>query len=299
MRSLKRILAVMAMAAVLLAFNLPVGAIGFVAEEVYESVFVIYSANSLGSGFAVGENCVVTNAHVIEKKNDVTIRSYSGENYEAYVVGMDEDLDIAVLAVEGASFTPIPFADLSTMNTGDDIYAIGAPKSMAYTLTKGVISAKERQIAGGTYIQIDAPINEGNSGGPLLNDDGQVLGVNTLKMQDSEGIGLAIPAQSVCAYLDELGLETDDAGNVVSEVDVPAGTRPGASADYDTDVEEEEEEEREKAESTVTTVACTVAAASIICNIVLAVLLVCKGKKEPEAKPDPRERTDFDIEILE
>ena len=96
------------------------------------------------------------------------------------------------------------------MKTGDDIYAIGAPKGMAYTLTKGGVSAKERMIGNKSYIQIDAAINEGNSGGPLLNDAGQVLGMNTLKMSDSEGIGLAIPVNRICEYLKSLGIELKD-----------------------------------------------------------------------------------------
>ena len=103
-------------------------------EEVYESIFVIQSGNSLGSGFAMGANCVVTNAHVIDNKNKVTIRTYSGDQLPATVVGMDQNLDIAVLRVENVTFRPLQIADLETQRIGDDVYAIGAPKSMAYLL---------------------------------------------------------------------------------------------------------------------------------------------------------------------
>ena len=177
MKSLKMLLLLMVVTAVLLATSLPAFAIGFVAEEVYESVFVVYSGNSLGSGFAIGKECIVTNAHVIENINDVTIKTYSGKEHRAFVIGIDEAKDIAVLGVDGIEFPYLSVADPSTIKTGDDIYAIGAPKSMAYTLTKGVISAQNREIGGNKYIQIDAAINQGNSGGPLLNDAGQVLGM--------------------------------------------------------------------------------------------------------------------------
>ncbi len=98
------------------------------------------------------------------------------------------------------------------MKTGDDIYAIGAPKGMAYTLTKGSVSAKERMIGKDPCIQIDAPINQGNSGDPLLNDAGEVLGMNTMKMSDSEGIGLAIPISRICDYLSSIGIALSNSG---------------------------------------------------------------------------------------
>ena len=202
MRPIKVLLSLIIVVAVLFASTLSVSAIGFEAETAYESVFVIYSGNSLGSGFAVGENCVVTNAHVIDNPRNITVETYGGTKYKASVLGINEQQDIAVLIVQDAQFPYLDIADLSTMKTGDDIYAIGAPHGMAYTLTKGGISAKERMVGNQSYIQIDAPINQGNSGGPLLNDDGQVLGMNTLKMSDSEGIGLAIMNRLIraCSY---------------------------------------------------------------------------------------------------
>ena len=190
MKAIRVLLSLIMVMAVLLASTLSVSAIGFEAETVYESVFVIYSGNSLGSGFAVGENCIVTNAHVIGNEENITVITYGGAEHKATVLGINVYEDIAVLIVEDAVFPYLTIADTSTMKTGDDIYAIGAPKGMAYTLTKGGISAKERMIGNRAYIQIDAAINEGNSGGPLLNDAGQVLGMNTLKMSDTEGIGL-------------------------------------------------------------------------------------------------------------
>lgn len=287
-------------AAVLSVSALPAEAIGFEAEKIYESVFVIYSENSLGSGFAVGENCIVTNAHVIENERDITVESYGGDEYEASVLGINKKEDIAVLVVKDAHFPYLGIAELSEMKTGDDIYAIGAPKGMAYTLTKGGISAKERAVGAQTYIQIDAPINKGNSGGPLLNDDGKVLGMNTLKMTDSEGIGLAIPMDRVCRYIESLGVGLDEAGNVSGSVEVTG--RP-EHTEKETDKEENNEQPEENLDSEAVTrinsIAVIVAVLSLTVNIVLVALLINKGKKGTEVPCDPRERTDFEIEILE
>ncbi|MEE0266035.1 MAG: trypsin-like peptidase domain-containing protein [Acutalibacteraceae bacterium] len=295
MKSLKVLLSLLVVMAILLATSLHSFAIDFVAEDIYESVFVVYSGNSLGSGFSIGKDCIVTNAHVIDQTDDVVIKSYSGEEYSAFVVGINQEEDIAILGVDGVGFPYLTVADSSTINTGDDIYAIGAPKSMAYTLTKGVISAKSREVKGSKYIQIDAPINEGNSGGPLLNAVGQVIGINTLKMIDSEGIGLAIPMEVLRGYLVDIGLELDEKGNVISEVTSSESSNNATEA-----IESEDDESKEKTQdSKLMNVISLIATLSIICNIILSVLLVHKKKKNLDLKCDPRERTDFDIEILE
>lgn len=101
---------------------------------------------------------------------------------KTYVVAMDTTIDIAVLATNETTFTPLQTAGLSELNLGDDVYAIGAPNSLSYTLTKGVISSKERKVGSQSFIQTDAAINTGNSGGPLLNDAGKVIGVNSYKI---------------------------------------------------------------------------------------------------------------------
>lgn len=284
------------MVAILFASSLSVSAIGFEAEVAYESVFVIYSGTSLGSGFAVGENCIVTNAHVIENKKNINIITYDGTEYQAVVLGINYDEDIAVLVVKNVAFPFLNIADLTTMKTGDDIYAIGAPKGMAYTLTKGGVSAKERMIGNRSYIQIDAPINEGNSGGPLLNDIGEVLGMNTLKMSDSEGIGLTIPITRICSYLETLGVELNSNGNVLKSIDVPEeqpSTTGNENENNETDYHEDDEL------TTISYVAFVVAGLSIIGNIVLAVLLIYQKKKNITLQYDPRERTDFDIDVWE
>lgn len=300
MKPIRVLLSLIIVVAVLFASTLSVGAIGFEAETAYESVFVIYSGNSLGSGFAVGENCIVTNAHVIDNPRSITVETYGGTKYKASVLGMNEQQDIAVLIVKDAQFPYLDIADLSTMKTGDDIYAIGAPHGMAYTLTKGGISAKERMIGNQTYIQIDAAINEGNSGGPLLNDAGQVLGMNTLKMSDSEGIGLAIPVSRICEYLKSLGIELNTNGNVVDSVTIPEETNPSDTQPGGNDESKEPSDDHDEQRTpAITYIAVVIAALSLAGNVVLAVLLIHEKKRSTVVPYDPSERTDFDIDILE
>ena len=298
MKLQKVLLSIICVVAVLLALPLSASAIGFTAEEKYNSVFVVTSGNSLGSGFAVGENCIITNAHVLDNPNDIALTTYAGETHTAYLVGYDQDKDIAVLGVKDAKFTPLTIADYKTLNTGDDVYAIGAPKSMAYTLTKGVISAKEREIGKYKYIQTDAAINEGNSGGPLLNDAGNVIGINTLKMSDSEGIGLAIPMTVVSDFLKSLNIELDENGNV-SETIVQETTDEGK----DNPSEKDEDNDKNKNDVVKTPLIVTILlialCVSVAGNIVLIISLVFQKRKNLNLKYDPRERTDFDIDILE
>lgn len=296
MKLQKVLLSIICVAAVLLALPLSASAIGFTAEDKYNSVFVVTSGNSLGSGFAVGENCIITNAHVLDNPNNIALTTYAGETHTAYLIGYDQDKDIAVLGVKDAKFTPLTITDYKALNTGDDVYAIGAPKSMAYTLTKGVISAKEREIGKYKYIQTDAAINEGNSGGPLLNDEGNVIGVNTLKMSDSEGIGLAIPMTVVSNFLKSLNIELDENGNV-SETIVQETNEEGK----DNPSEKDEEKEQEKSIKTplVVIILAIALCGSVAGNIVLIIMLMFQKRKNLNLKYDPRERTDFDIDILE
>lgn len=297
MKPIRVLLSLLIGVVVLFASTLSVHAIGFEAETVYESVFVIYSGNALGSGFAISENCIVTNAHVITQKQDITAVTYGGEQYKTSVAGINEKEDIAVLYVQDATFPFLTVADYTTMKTGDDIYAIGAPKGMAYTLTKGGVSAKERIIGEYSYIQIDAAINEGNSGGPLLNDAGQVLGMNTLKMSDSEGIGLAIPINRICDYLKTLDISIGATRYAGSDGDIQEET-----PSVDSSNKKKPENERPKEMETtpvITFIALGVAGISLIANIILIILLIYQKKKNLTLKYDPSERTDFEIDLLE
>ncbi len=168
-------------------------------------------ATSLGSGFIIKKNgIVVTNNHVIANAEDIIVRVNKKE-YAAKVVGADPYSDIAVLKIETSdSFSTVKFGNSDKARVGDWVIAIGNPFSLGGTVTSGIISARNRDINLTRYddfIQTDAPINQGNSGGPLFNMDGDVIGINTAIYSPSggnSGIGFAIPSNAASTIIDQL-----------------------------------------------------------------------------------------------
>ena len=169
-------------------------------------------ASSLGSGFIISEDgTVVTNNHVIANAEDIIVRIKDKE-YKATVVGADPYADIAVLKIETKEkFTPVKFGDSDKARVGDWVVAIGNPFGLGGTVTSGIISARNRDINLTRYddfIQTDASINQGNSGGPLFNLDGDVVGINTAIIAPGQagsiGIGFAIPANAASNVIDQL-----------------------------------------------------------------------------------------------
>jgi serine protease Do len=262
---------------------------GFEAETVYNSVVVVYSGNSIGSGFAVGVDCIITNAHVVADTSNVRVKTYSGDTCSAAIVSIDTGLDIAVLVVSGVVFTPLKPASVDDSKVGDEVYTIGAPNSMAYTLTKGILSAKDRKVGSQYYLQTDAAINSGNSGGPLLNNEGEVLGMNTLKMSDSEGIGLAIPITTAYAYLEGENVSIDENGEVNEEFDMPETTAEPSGSDT---LAESKTEPSSEITLLIVLLCCSAAL-----NVALVTILTYSKNKSIQQKPDASERTDFDIDI--
>ncbi|MCR4442286.1 MAG: Do family serine endopeptidase [Peptococcaceae bacterium] len=166
----------------------------------------------LGSGFIIStDGYILTNNHVVEGADEVKVYLTSRpEPYDAKVVGSDAELDLAVLKIEAGSELPIlKLGDSNKTKVGNWVIAIGNPYGLDHTVTVGVISAKGRpiNIDGNEYkdlIQTDASINPGNSGGPLLNLDGEVVGINTAINAQAQGIGFAIPSSTVMQVLDQL-----------------------------------------------------------------------------------------------
>ena len=168
-------------------------------------------ASSLGSGFVIKKNgIVVTNNHVIANADDIVV-IVNNKEYDAKVLGADPYADVAVLQIESKeTFTPVQFGDSDKARVGDWVVAIGNPFGLGGTVTSGIISARNRDINLTRYddfIQTDASINQGNSGGPLFNLDGQVIGINTAILSPSgtsSGIGFAIPANAASNIIDQL-----------------------------------------------------------------------------------------------
>ena len=168
--------------------------------------------NSLGSGFVIdASGIVVTNNHVIAEADEVNVVFNDGSRLKAEVVGRDQKTDLAVLRVKPTKpLKAVKFADSDKLRLGEWVIAIGNPFSLGGSVTAGIVSARNRDINSGpydNYIQTDASINRGNSGGPLFNLEGDVVGVNTAIISPSGGsigIGFAVPAKTVIAVVDQL-----------------------------------------------------------------------------------------------
>lgn len=193
-------------------------AIPQIAKKVQPSVVGIIcllrdGSENTGSGIAMTEDgYIITNAHVIEGAVSITILDHRAAEYEALLVGSDSQTDIAVVKAKDGEFTPAEFGDSSVLEVGETAVAIGNPLGMELfgSLTAGVVSASSRDIVIGgrkvTLIQTDASVNPGNSGGPLVNHFGQVVGITSIKLGLGayEGLGFAIPINFAKPIVDEL-----------------------------------------------------------------------------------------------
>lgn len=172
-----------------------------------------FQASGLGSGIIMSEDgYIITNAHVIEGAYGVKVILDNEDEYEAEIVGSDSKTDLAVIKINASNLTYAEFGDSSELKQGETVYVFGNPYglSLANSMTKGIVSAINRQLKGDSYtinsIQTDAAINPGNSGGALVNEFGQVVGINSAKIAetDYEGIGFAIPISEAKPIIDEL-----------------------------------------------------------------------------------------------
>ena len=168
-------------------------------------------SSALGSGFIISaDGYIVTNNHVVEGADKVTVKLNDDKSagLAATIVGTDEETDLALLKVE--SPTPLPvlsFGDSDAMEVGDWVVAIGNPFGLSNTVTAGILSAKGRDIHAGpfdNFLQTDASINPGNSGGPLINMNGEVIGINTAISANGQGIGFAIPSNLASRVINDL-----------------------------------------------------------------------------------------------
>jgi serine protease Do len=171
-----------------------------------------HKTNSLGSGFIIDTSgIVVTNNHVIADADEISIIMNDGSKFKAELVGVDKKTDLAVLKFKPVKpLIAVKFGDSDKLRLGEWVIAIGNPFNFGGTVTAGIVSARNRDVASGpydNYIQTDAAINRGNSGGPLFNLDGEVIGVNTLIISPtggSVGIGFAVPSKTVAGVVDQL-----------------------------------------------------------------------------------------------
>ncbi|MGH3042283.1 MAG: S1C family serine protease [Gaiellaceae bacterium] len=173
-------------------------------------------AQGQGSGFVFdAEGHIVTNDHVVEGAEGVSVRFWDGSTYDATVVGTDPSTDLAVLEVDAPASVLVPLAlgDSTQLTVGEGVVALGSPFGLEGTVTSGIVSALNRQMTSpnnftiNNSIQTDAAINHGNSGGPLLNGAGEVIGVNTQIKSESggnDGIGFAVPSSTVASIVPQI-----------------------------------------------------------------------------------------------
>ena len=196
---------------------------------------------SWGSGIIVSaDGYILTNTHVIDEGTRATVQLYDGSTYDAKLVGADSQSDVAILKIEKTGLQPAVFASSKDIRVGDAVCAIGNPLSPDYslTMTSGIISATSREVSYNgavmNLLQTDTSINEGNSGGPLFNERGQVIGITNMKIVSSfsniEGIGFAIPSDTLSSIVD--ALMADGAVYGRSTIGVTVGPISEDIADY-------------------------------------------------------------------
>jgi S1-C subfamily serine protease len=178
-----------------------------------------YYSQVQGSGFVynfTGQIVVITNYHVVQNVLNITVTFIDGNSYEATVLGSDPYSDLAVLSTNASQteYKPLEIVSSSTLEVGDAVIAVGGPYGLAGSMTSGIVSALGRTITDETssypianVIQMSAPINPGNSGGPLLNYQGQVVGITTAIVSDAQGVGFAIPASAILREIESLVTE--------------------------------------------------------------------------------------------
>ena len=165
--------------------------------------------NSLGSGFVVdrARGLIVTNHHVIAEASRIQILAWDGRVAEAELLGSEPAMDLAVLRVRGLDLPAVKRGDSRSLRVGEDVFAVGNPYGHGHTVTEGILSARARSLgreAFDLFLQTDAAINPGNSGGPLFDDQGRVVGVNTVIDARAEAIGFAMPIEVVWGALPSL-----------------------------------------------------------------------------------------------
>ncbi len=164
-------------------------------KKVLRAVAAVKCGEKLGSGFFIGPEKLITNAHVVCAEGPVMVTLADGRNLLGKVQVKDPWTDLAVVEVAAANLEPLDVGDTTSLEPGDKIVFIGSPRGLDFTVHEGKVSFVGRGFLGLAYVQLDATVNPGNSGGPMFNDRGEVLGIVSMKVTDTEGIGLALPLE--------------------------------------------------------------------------------------------------------
>ena len=171
-----------------------------IVEDAVHGVVSVLTDDGQGSGAIYSDDgYIVTNYHVVKSASDIDVLFSNGARVDAVLIGADTVNDIALLQVGLSNLNELDFGNSNDVKIGQKVVALGNPLGLSFTVTEGIVSAKDRVITSGAagLIQTDVAVNPGNSGGPLLNTDGEVIGIVNAKLQGYEGLGFAIPSNVV------------------------------------------------------------------------------------------------------
>lgn len=180
---------------------------GIIEQEI-RGVVTIRTDVSQGSGFLVsGDGFILTNAHILDGASLAVVYLFDGERYNSKLIGVDDSADVALLKIEG-EFDSLSLGDSDAVGIGDRVIAIGNPLGLSFSVTEGIISGIDREGDNNLpyYFQTDASLNPGNSGGPLINTEGEVIGINNFKVSGAESLGFALeinPAKKIVNDISE------------------------------------------------------------------------------------------------
>lgn len=168
-------------------------------QDILKSVVTIRTNKGMGSGVIINtKGYVVTNFHVIDGITEAGLRTYDNKVHPIKIIGAEKNSDIAILKIQSTEFFKSLEFETGRTNIGDPVIAVGNPAGLEFSVTEGIISATERTGENGVkYLQTDVSINPGNSGGPLVNIKSKIVGINTMKKENMEGLGFAVQAETV------------------------------------------------------------------------------------------------------
>jgi len=219
----------------------------------------------VASGFIVApDGYIVTNSHVVGNSGKAIVKLADGSELTGTVTARSSDADIALIKVERSHLPAVQFGSAKALRKGQEVAAVGAPLGLEHSATRGSVSNPQRERDGRRYIQIDVALNPGSSGGPLINSEGLVVGMNTMVAAGAEKVGFAIPAEEICKFLDGNKVAYSVSFGPAAAEEPSAGAKPAK--------EEPEPTEPEEGPGLPLSVLGTVVGVSLVVSLVMGVL---------------------------